>query len=83
MQKRHTCNLRGDLRRLLFALRAHAGLCDKCLQNAGVGVLRIAEVEQLVEQLVDENEIGLYLLLREPTEIGLRTNAIGFFALLC
>lgn len=42
-----TRDLRRDLRLLLLRGRLDSLLGDECLENAGVGVLRISEVEDL------------------------------------
>lgn len=64
-------NLRGYLHLLLLGGRLDALLCDEGLQGAGVRVLRVAKVEDLIQQLVDEHEVILDVLLRDLAEVGL------------
>ena len=46
-------------------------LSDERLQHARVAVLRVAEVEDFIEQLVDQHEIVLDILFANFTEIRL------------
>ena len=57
-------DLGGDHGLLLFAGRLDAGLCDERLQYACVRILRVAVVEDLVQQLVDEHKVVFDVLLR-------------------
>ena len=56
-------HLRGNHGLLLLAGRLDARLRDERLQDSGVGVLRVAVVEDLVQKLVDEHEVVLDVLL--------------------
>lgn len=59
------------MRLFLFRGALDALLRDEGLQDARVGVLRVAEVEYLVEQLVDEHEVVLHVLLADLAEVAL------------
>jgi len=60
-----------DLHLLLLALGLDARLRDERLEHACVTVLRIAKVEYLVEQLVDEHKVVFDVLLVDLAEIRL------------
>jgi len=60
-----------DLHLLLLALRLDARLRDERLEHARVAVLRIAKVEYLVKQLVDEHKVVLDVLLVDLAEVRL------------
>ncbi len=64
-------HLRGNLRLLLLGGRLHPLLGDEGLQNAGVGVLRVAKVEDLIEELVDQHKVVLHVLLADLAEVAL------------
>ena len=63
-------HLRSDSLLLLSRRRLDALLRDERLQNASVRVLRVPEVEQLVEELVDEDEVVLHVLLADLSKVG-------------
>lgn len=60
-----------DLHLLLLGLRLDARLRDERLQHARVAVLRVPEVQYLVQQLVDEHEVVLDVLLVDLAEVRL------------
>lgn len=59
------------MRLFLFRGALNALLSDEGLQNARIGVLRIAEVEYLVQQLVDEHKVVLHVLFADLAEVAL------------
>ena len=46
-------------------------LRDERLEHAGVAILRVAEVEDLVQKFVDEHEVILHVLLADLAEVRL------------
>ena len=64
-------HLTGDGRLLLLAGTLHSLLGDERLQDAGVSVLWVTEVHDLVQKLVDQDEVVLHILLRDLAEIVL------------
>ena len=59
------------MRLLLFRGALNALLRDEGLQDARVGVLRIAEIEYLVQQLVNQHKIVFHVLLADLAEVAL------------
>lgn len=66
-----TGHLGRDLHLLLLGLRLDARLRNERLQHTRVTVLRVPEVQDLVQQLVDEHEVVLDILLVDLAEVRL------------
>eukprot|EP00053_Salpingoeca_punica_P004551 m.49696 g.49696 ORF g.49696 m.49696 type:complete len:479 (+) comp12846_c0_seq1:384-1820(+) len=64
-------HLARDLHLLLLRAGGDSALLDEHLEGVRIGALRVAKVQNLVQQLVDEREVALDVVLGEHAKVGI------------